>query len=183
MGSFLRGLRQHWPSVPLHRKILLAAVTLLGIVMVAISWSVAAPAWAGDIRVPGYALIIPFLFALMLIGWIGDSLSHIAYKPLIAKEELLVHDMLLYSANLPSWLSYFLALWLGDALFALSLTFVILKIGYASYDEFRFHWKRALPGETLVHYTLFLSILALDITWLRWIYFDALVGFWPLFGL
>ena len=57
-----------------------------------------------------------------------------------------------------------------------------MKIGYGSYDEFKFHWERAIPAETLVHYTLFFSVIALDVVLLLWAYADGWMGLAALFA-
>ena len=90
--------------------------------------------------------------------------------------------MILYGANLPSWISYLCAMLWGNTIFPFSVVFMVFKIGYAAYDDIAFHWKRAIPSEIVVHYLLFFSVLALDVIMLRWAYVDGFSGLWSLFG-
>ena len=71
-ASFITGFRRNWPQVTSIRKLMLVVITLLGLAATIISTWVVVPAWTGTVHIPAYVLPLPIVYALILLGWLGD---------------------------------------------------------------------------------------------------------------
>ena len=129
-----------------------------------------------NLPLPVYTFAIALGTFLGASAYIIDAFSHRAMRKKIQKQEHLVHYFIFFGAVLPFLISVVLAYWVGIAALPFSIMFFILGIGYVSYDEAAFHWKRAIMLEQLVHWLLIWGMGVAEIALFYWAYVDQYAG-------
>jgi len=130
------------------------------------------------VPIPPEVYSIPIGFGLFAIAWIFDSIAHRSvYKNQIDRDELVIHNFMVYGSGFPLFISFILAYWWPGFMLPFILAFLFLKTMYSLHDEFGFHWPRFRSGrsdfvEMTAHCIQFGSNVAYDVGFLYLIYWN-----------
>lgn len=119
---------------------------------------------------------IPLGFWIFFGGWVWDSMAHKSiYRNKIDKDELVVHNFMVWGSGAPLLICMILAYWNKWLMLPFIITFLFLKTMYSLIDECSMHWVRFKEGrsdliEMHAHYFQFLGEILHDTAWLLWIY-------------